>query len=153
MKSVKTLLAILAFSFVVTSCSKNDDDDAAAGDGTLTAKVDGTNFNSTLAVQASQASGTLSIGGTGSDGQITIMIPAFTGPATYTVASGAAIATYSLTTAPFTGWSASGIAGSGTVTVTENSGGRVKGTFSFTAVSSGAASSKTITEGKFNIEL
>jgi hypothetical protein len=153
MKSIKTLLSVLAFSFVLTSCSKDDDDGAAAGDGTLTAKVDGANFNSTLAVQAVVTSGTLSVAGTGSDGQINIMIPSFSGPATFNVASGGAMANYTITTSPFTSWSASMIAGSGSVVVTDYSGGRVKGTFSFTGVTSGAASSKTVTEGKFDIKL
>lgn len=154
MKSIKTLLAILAFSFVLSACSKDDDDGPASGDGTLTAKIDGTAFNSTLAVLAVTSSGTLSIGGTGSDGQINIMIPSFSGPATFNIGTGAALAQYTLTTSPFTSWSASMIAGSGSVVVTEYAaGGRVKGTFSFTGVTSGAASSKTITEGKFDIKL
>lgn len=152
MKSIKTLLSILAFSFVLTSCSK-DDDGPASGNGTLTAKVDGNSFNSTLAVQAVATSGALSIGGTGSDGQINIMIPSFSGPATFNIASGGALANYTLTTSPYTSWSASMIAGSGSVVITDYSGGRVKGTFSFTGVTSGAASSKTITEGKFDIKL
>ena len=153
MKSVKTLLALLAFSFVLTSCSKDDDDDAALGDGTLTAKVDGASFNSTLAVQAAAASGTLSIGGTGSDGQINIILPSFTGVATYNVASGGAMANYTLTTSPFTSWSASMITGSGSVVITEyTAGDHVKGTFSFTGGNPGGGASKVVTDGQFNIK-
>lgn len=152
MKSFKTLLTILALSVVFISCSK-DDDDAASGDGTLTAKVDGNSFNSTLAVQAAEASGTLSIGGTGSDGQINIMIPAFTGVATYSVASGGMMANYTITTSPFTSWSASMITGSGSVVITEyTAGDRVKGTFSFTGVNPGGGANKVVTEGQFNIK-
>lgn len=153
MKSVKTLLTLLAFSFVFTSCSKDDDDGAATGNGSLTAKVDGVNFNSTLAVQATLSSGVLAFGGTGSDGQITIAIPNYTAPGTFNLGAGnMSTATYNITTAPYTGYVASMVSGSGSIVVTELSGGYVKGTFSFTGMATGGAT-KAITEGKFNIRL
>jgi len=154
MKSIKTLLTLLAFSFLFTACSKDDDDGAASGAGTLTAKVGGVSFNSTLAVQASLNSNVLSFGGTGSDGQITIVVPGYTAPGTFTIGgAGMTTATYTLTTAPFTGYVASMVAGTGSVVVTELAGGYVKGTFSFTGYTSGAAASKVITDGQFNIKL
>ncbi len=153
MKSFKTLLALLAFSFVLTSCSKDDDDGAATGNGSLTAKVNGVDFNSTLAVQATLSSGVLGFGGTGSDGQITIAIHNYTAPGTYTLGGGnMSTAVFSLTTSPFTSYVASMVSGTGSIVVTELAGGYVKGTFSFTGATTGGAT-KTITEGKFNIKL
>ena len=153
MKSIKTLFGILFLTLVMISCSKNDDGGGGSGDGSMTAKVDGASFTADLAVQATLSGGVLAFGGTGSNGQITIAIPGYSSPGTFNIGTTAATATYATTSGTITGYTASMVIGSGSITISELSGGYVKGSFSFTAFSSGGATSKTITDGQFNIKL
>lgn len=154
MKSIKTLLSVLAFSLVLTSCSKDDDGGAASGNGSMTAKVDGTSYSASLAVQATLSGTTLVFGGTGSAGQITIALNNYTAPGTFAInGSSMVVATFAITTSPFTAWVASMVGGSGSVTVSEVAGGYVKGSFNFTGINTGGAANKVITEGQFNIKL
>ena len=157
MKQLTRLFTTLMLSAVLFSCKKDDNNNnAALGNGTMTAKVDGASFNASLAVQATKTSGILSFAGTGSDGQINVAIPSYTGPATYTIGAPSAVtATYALTSSPFTAYTASLVLGSGSIVITSETGGYVEGTFSFTAsnASGGATVSKTITDGAFRIKL
>lgn len=155
MRLFTQFLFCCAASIFFLSCKKDSNTNTpATGNGTMTAKVAGASFTASLAVQASKSGGVLSVAGTGSDGQINIAIPSYTGPATYTIGGGAfTTATYATTSAPITAYSANTVIGSGNVVVTEETGGYVKGTFSFTAYGSGGTTSKAITEGNFNIKL
>jgi hypothetical protein len=159
MKKTRTILSALLISATLFSCGKGGDE-AITGGGNMTAKVDGSGYSATLAVQAT-LSGTspkvLSVAGTGSSGQINITLSNYTGPATYVLGSGVFdnIATFTLTASPFTSYSASGVLGSGTVKITSDSGGYVEGTFSFSGKNNagGTITTKDITEGNFKIKL
>ncbi len=153
MKSIQTLVTLLFFTLILSSCSKDDNNGSGLGEGTLTAKVDGVSFNSTLGVQAFNSNGALSLTGAKAGEQISIVIPSYNGPATFNIASGSVFATYS-TTSPIGTWSASMVSGSGSIIISDHSGGRIKGTFSFTATSGGSSvTTKNITEGQFDITL
>lgn len=123
----------------------------------MSATVDGSSWNASLAVQASLSSGVLSVGGTGSAGQINLTVGSYTGPKTYTIgaASPSISAMYTLTTSPFTSYSATSVLGSGTITVTSDTGGNVEGTFSFDGKNNGGPTilTKTITAGSFKAKL
>lgn len=159
MKKTRTTLLALFVAVSLFSCSKGGDD-AITGGGSMTAKVDGSSYNATLAVQAT-LSGTsprvLSVAGTGSAGQINITLSNYTGPATYTLGSGVFdnIATFTITSSPFTSYSASGVLGSGTVKITSDGGGYVEGTFSFSGKNNSGPTilTKDVTDGSFKIKL
>lgn len=158
MKTLKTVLFSMLLSTFLFSCSKDDDNNNNnnTGNGTMTAKVDGANFNANLAVQALITSGVCSFAGTGGDGQINVAIPSYTGPGTYAIGGTSfATATYALTASPFTAYSASAVIGSGTITITSDTGGYLEGTFSFSAVNNtgGTLVTKNITDGSFRIKL
>lgn len=155
MKTINKILFASAFSMLLFSCSKSDPGTNSLSGGSMSAKVDGTTWSATLAVQATKANGVLSVAGTGSAGQINITLGTYTGPGTYTLgpAGGPSnTAIYTLTTAPFTAHSASGVLGSGTVTVTSDTNGRVEGTFNFDGKNNSgpAITTKLITDGNFS---
>ncbi|MCO5286327.1 MAG: DUF6252 family protein [Chitinophagaceae bacterium] len=145
------IVSLLLLSAAFFSCSKSGGS-SGAGKDTLTATVEGKAFNSSLATSALKDGSTIAIAGTGSDGQINIGITGYTGPATYSV-SDKAIMTYATTTMPIEAWSANMVIGEGSVTITKDDDNYVEGTFSFKAFSSGGASSKTVTNGKFNVKI
>lgn len=160
MKKIRLSLVALSLSAVLFSCSKGDDTPAVTGGGSMNAKVDGANYSATLAVQATITGSSpkvLAFAGTGTSGQINITLSNYTGPKTYTLGAGIFdnIATFTLTSSPFTSYSASGVLGSGTVTISSDSGGYVEGTFSFAGKnnSGGTITGKDITDGTFKIKL
>ena len=159
MKNLIKLSFVCGLVLLLGSCNK-DDNSSATGGGSMTAKVDGSSYTASLAVQASISSTSpkvLSIGGTGAGGQINITIGNYTGAATYTIGSGnpSNMAAYTITTSPFTSHTATAVLGSGTVTVSSESGGKVQGTFSFTGVNNSVTpnTTKVITDGSFSINL
>ena len=156
MKSMKSIAFALLCSFVLFGCKKSGT--AITGGGNMAAKVDGSSWTATLAVQATITSGVLSVGGTGSAGQINITIGSYTGPKTYAIGAAggpSSMTSYTLTSSPFTSYSATFVLGSGTVTITSDSGGYVEGTFSFDGKNNSGPTilSKTITDGSFKAKL
>lgn len=156
MKIIKTTLFALLCSSVFISCNKSDSP-AITGGGSMSATIDGSSWNASLAVQATISSGVLSVGGTGTGGQINLTIGTYTGVKTYTInsVSPSISAMYTLTTSPFTSYSATSVLGSGTITITSESGGYVEGTFSFDGKNNSGPTilTKTVTAGSFKAKL
>lgn len=150
---MKTLTIALLSSLIFLGCKKSGTS-AITGGGNMSAKVDGSSWDATLAVQASNSSGVLSVGGTGTGGQINLTLGGYTGAKTYTIGAAGGPsnqASYTLTSSPFTSYSATFVLGSGTVTITSDSGGYVEGTFSFDGKNNSGPTvlTKTITNGTF----
>lgn len=153
MKTLKNLLLFVCLAAFISCSDATDEDLGLTGEGTFTAKVDGTVFTSLKAtVGASVTNGIAAIQGSKSDGEyIRINIMNYTGVGTYT--SGDAMSNLNMmqygTISPIASWVSTFTEGSGTIKITEDTATTVKGTFSFTAVNDDKGS-KTITEGKFS---
>ncbi len=151
MKQIISILAVCAT--LILGCSK-DKTPSLPGQGTLSAKIDGSAWSASLAVQAVVTSGILQV--TGSDNaakQMSVNIMNYTGPGTY-VLGGAATSgngsngrwteglnstqTYSTMVGQ----------GEGTCTITSDDKGKVEGTFSFNAKNTDGKQ-VVVTDGKF----
>ena len=127
-----------------------------SGASSLTFKVDGSNAAAS-SVTAGFANGILSIGGTDSSRSTTLsfaLTPTAAGTGTYTLGALSAANAQVLIGNPAAGWQAAVGIGSGSITVNSLTPTGASGTFSFTLVAvpgSGAAGTKTITEGAFNV--
>ena len=163
----KIMLLVMTVTMVsITSCSKNDDGGGGgtAGEGTITAKVNGTSFTSLeIASAANTASGggttTLIVQGNSASQGIVFTINGYNGVGTYEISDNNVfiVATYiepnvsdplnsQTWSAPFQN---SGVVGE--IKISEDANGRIKGTFDFTAKNSNDGSTKNITEGSFNL--
>lgn len=160
MKKLNTLVTLLLLSgFIFISCSK-DDDNADPGNGDdppsgnmLTANINGTDWNASLAVVASSDPGIVTITGSDSNaGQLMFSIFNPTGVGTYSLGG-------SLTNQNMGRWT-QGLGqndtyttllgqGTGTVTISEMTESGFNGTFEFTA-KNGAQTEVVINSGEFN---
>jgi len=147
-----TILSIALISF--SSCSKGDDDatpeSPALSSGAISLKVDGASWNASLAVQGINTNGVINVTGSDSDAkQASVILYGVTEPGTYTIGGGS---THQLRwtegLAQTETYSANGVIGSGTITVTELSSTKIKGSFSFTGMNT-AQATKNITDGSF----
>ena len=168
MKSLKTFILLFALSVSFISCDKDDDDSSSGsvGEGTMTAKIDGSNFsNSNSAGQATIASlptgDNLVIQASNSDGKsINIVILNYTGTGTYEInSSGTNPNTGIYTETDISNPSNTQIwqspyqnSPNGSVKITEETTSAVKGEFSFKAKNASDNSEKDITEGVFNLQ-
>ena len=176
MKTIKILRLLIMGVLVIatTACSSNDDGDdggGSAASGTLTAKVDGTNYqsmeiSSSATVANSGGVQNLVIIASNSDGNAFAMtIFGYTGEGTYEL-TGANIAvtntgSYTETDVDLNNplnsttevWQAPYDATMvGSITITEETDSKVKGTFSFTCKNvNGDNSVKNITDGAFDL--
>lgn len=155
MKTLKLIFA-LALLLGISSCSDSTDEDLGlSGEGSLTAKIDGSNFEAlSVAVVATISNNVAAIQGSNSDGEyIRLNISNYNGVGTYTTGnsiSNVSSAMYGSVN-PVIAWVSTFDIGTGTIEVTEETDTTIKGTFSFTGINSdGNTTSKTITEGKFN---
>ncbi len=156
MKLFKVFMIMMAvISVSLTACKKDENDDdnggSVTGGGSMTLKYDGNDFSATLAVQAVNSNGVINV--TGSDGnarQASLVLFGASGPGTYTI--GAAfpqnLCTWTEGTNTTQTYTASFVIGSGTVTVTELTDSKIKGTFEFTGVNTNQET-RTITDGSF----
>lgn len=120
--------------------------------GSMSARIDGSAFNASVAIVATYSSGILAIAGTDGQGRTIGLGSQVTAPGTYTV-SAANPTNFSVTTGS-AGWQAAINLGSGTLTVTSISATGAKGTFQFTAgplAGTGATGNKVVTEGAFDV--
>lgn len=156
MKIFKSFFLMLAAVAVLgfTSCDKNSDDDVTPenpiSNGTITLKVDGSSWNASLAVQAVNTNGVINVTGSDSDAkQASVILYGVTEPGTYNVQAGLQ---HQLRWTEGLGtndsYIANGLIGSGSITITELSSSKVKGTFQFTGANT-AQATKSITEGSF----
>jgi len=152
MKKIFAILAIAAIGSA--SCSTTDTPTPSVpGSGTMSAKIDGTAWSASLAVQAVKASGTLQVSGSDAGGkQLNVTIMNYTGSGTYTL--GGPSTSGNGTNGRWTAGTSSNQTyntmvgqGEGTCTLTE-SGNSVEGTFQFTAKNTDNVQ-VTVSEGKF----
>jgi len=154
MKS-RNLLSMLLIAGIVLlmSCNKNDDDDAGpvGSNGSISLKVDGSTWNASLSVQAVNAGGVINVTGSDSNAkQAGITLYGVTATGTYKVGppNQGNMLRWTEGLGQTQTFQANGVIGDGTITVTELSDSKVKGTFSFTGFNT-AQTSKQITEGTF----
>ncbi|RSK39078.1 DUF6252 family protein [Mangrovimonas spongiae] len=167
LKNVMLLLTVVTF-VTFTACSSDDDGgdpgSVGAASGTISAKIDGSNFTSLeMTSFANKASGggqtTLVLQGNTQDQAINMTINGYEGEGTYELSDSNVfiIASYIepdiSNPANTQTWSApyqdSGVAGE--IKISEETDSKVKGTFSFTAKNSNDGSTKVISEGSFNL--
>jgi hypothetical protein len=168
MKLLKTFILLFALSVSFISCDKDDDDSSSGsvGQGTMTAKIDGTNFsNSNNVGQATLATlptgDNLIIQASNSDGKsINLVVWNYTGAGTYEINSSGLNPNTGIYTetdisnptntqiwqAPYQNSSI------GTIKITEETSSAVKGEFNFMAKNASDSSVTDITEGFFNLE-
>ncbi len=162
-----TFLFLLAGLMAFTSCSIDDDGgDSAAGEGNLTAKVDGKTYTSmsqaTTAVESTSANiEIITISGGSADSEnIQINIIGFEGVGTYSL-NAVSLGTYTylqdksdfMSAQTFS--TATGAASNGEIKIAEyNKGQNVKGTFSFTGyLTSDTTKKVVVSEGDFNVKI
>lgn len=173
MKTKSLFSAALLFVLVISSFSvscKSDDDGGSGGsaaEGTITAKVNGSNFTSlemATSAQMVSAGGTTTLmilGSSMDQNGITLSISALDGTGTYQIGGGANVfVTASYTEAnvndPMNSqvWQApydDSVAGE--ISISEISETKVKGTFHYSCKNVNDGSIKNITDGSFNVNL
>lgn len=146
------LMVLIAGVMSLGSCNKDDGDSGTPGsNGSISLKVDGSTWNASLSVQAVNSNGVINVTGSDSNAkQAGVTLYGVSAPGTYQV--GPPNAGNMLRWTEGLGqndtFQANGVLGTGTVTVTELSASKIKGTFSFTGYNT-AQTSKQITEGSF----
>ena len=159
MKNLTKLFLGCLMIFAVASCKKGDDANGGGNPsgGSMSAKVDGKDWNANTAVQAVLAGGSLQIGGTGSGGQVNLSFFSYTGPKAYTIGGSPTNiytqAIYTTVALPPVIYNATGGLGSGTVTITNDTNGYIEGVFSFVGKTDANGKSINVTDGKFKIKL
>ena len=148
------MLLLFVCTTILLSCSTNDVvDELLGGEGSLTAKVSGSNFESLKStVSAIDTNGILAIQGSNATGEyIRINLMNYKGVGTYktgdAISNVNSIAYGTLT--PLASWMSTFDIGNGTIEITEDTDSNIKGTFSFLGYN-GKTDSKEVTEGKFN---
>ncbi len=149
-------MPMLALSILLTASACEEDMPDIPGlpsSGTMTAKVDGADFDANVAVQASGDSGVLGIMGSNTVGKaINITLSSYSGPDTYTFGglANTSSALWQETLTSEGGYSTfGGPAGIGEVVITSDDGETVEGTFFFTGRNS-EGNTRSITEGSFS---
>lgn len=157
MKKLKLVFVIMvSLAFIsLTSCNKDsdEDDNPVLGGGAMTLKVDGTSWSASLASQAVNTNGIINVTGSDSDAhQVAITLLNVTEPGTYKVGSMTSqhgirwtegLASTDTYIANFT-------IGTGTITITELTTSKIKGSFVGTVYNTGQ-NTKSITEGSFDV--
>ncbi len=160
-------MLLLFVSAAIVACNKSDDDggeDPTGGTGTLTAKIDGTNFTADIAVQAQisaagQGEALAISGGTSQSENLQMIIQGFSGEGTYNL-NFTNIGTYSYipdpsnpdpTTAVIYS-TVNGTQSVGELNVSSYDGDTIKGTFSFTGYNlNDPNDTVSVTQGSFNL--
>ena len=164
------VLLSLVFGLSTTSCSSDDDGggDGNAANGTVTAKIDGTNFQSNEILSAANKvtagpTTTLTLQGTDNSGKgFNFVINGFDGEGNYEIGGSNlvfVVANYvegnptnpidtQTWTAPYDDTTVRGTISFSTVT-----DDNVQGTFEFTSKNPNDGSVKTITDGSFNLDV
>lgn len=150
------LSVVLITGILLVSCKKENDPAIPGSNGSLSLSYNGTSWNASLGVQAVNTNGVINV--TGSDAsahQAAVTLYEVTGPGTYKVGANANVGNSIRWTEgidPEQTYNASFVLGSGTITITELSATKIKGTFSGTVYNT-AQTSKTITNGEFEANL
>lgn len=147
--SLRTATAFLALTAMAACSSKKDDATPAAPTLGMSWTVDGNNVTATTAVgQSASATIETLAGATSNAGGVFLDVPKTAGTYTITSTSDAGAA-YIVT--PAQGSSQSYEATSGTIVVTGATTTNLTGTFTFTGTLSGGTATKTLSNGKFNV--
>ena len=158
MKKVKIIfLALISLSILnLTSCKKDDDatdDNPITSSGSMTLKVDGESWSASLASQAVNSNGIINVTGSDSNAhQVAVTLMNVTEPGTYAVGGMGNQNGLRWTEglASTDTYIANFVMGSGTITITELSSSKIKGSFSGTVANTDQVS-KRITEGSFEV--
>ena len=159
MKTLQKIGLLLLFTLLITSCSKNNDenDTSASGGDFFTAKVDGTAWEAftgppdTVAWSEAHA-GLIVLQGSDANGTaITMNIMNYNGTGTYDFTRTGFIQFVIAPTQANSGsWVANSASGTtGSVNITSDDGSVIEGTVSFTGLNPQDNTKKVITEGKF----
>jgi len=157
-------LLLLGSVATLVACGGDDDNGTVNPNnrGTMTATIDGQSFSGSAAAAATYSGNVLGFGAVQASGNnstlVVFVLNNVTGPGTYSLAAAAnGIVTVTETSGTTTrSWNSALAGGTGQVVVTQLSGGRAIGTFTFSApaaTQSGATGTRTATNGQFNIEL
>ena len=146
-------MVLIAGIITLGSCNKDDGDSGtpAGTNGSISLKVDGGTWNASLSVQAVNTNGVINVTGSDSNAkQAAVTLYGVTATGTYQVGppNVGNILRWTEGLGQNDTYQASGVLGTGTITVTELSASKIKGTFSFTGYNT-AQTSKQITEGSF----
>lgn len=169
MKTLKILSLFLLASVALVSCKKDDDggDDPQAAAGTMTAKVDGANFQSLEGTAMAQETNTSGVrvlavsAGTVDSENLQVIIQNFEGEGTYDI-NFLNVGTYSYLPDPSNPdpntvviySSVNGTNSVGEISISSYSESNVKGTLSFTGYNlNDASDTVSVTEGSFDLEL
>ena len=147
-RSFRIAATVLAFTSLA-ACSKDKDETPAPADAKgMSWTVDGSNVTA-LSTQSTAAGTDVLLGGATATGGIFLSLPKTAGTyalsstsdasAIYVVSSGQSSQTYDST--------------SGSIVVSSVSATNITGTFTFTGTLMGGTATKTLTNGKFNVEL
>ncbi len=151
MRAMFAGLAGLVLAATMAGCG-SDPAGPGLANGSMSAKIDGSNFNASVAIAATYSGGILAIAGTDGQGRTIGLGGQVAAPGTFTV--GATNPTNFSVTTGSAGWQAAITTGSGSFTVTSISATGAKGTFQFTAgplAGTGATGNKVVTEGAFDV--
>jgi hypothetical protein len=141
--------------FMVAGCNSDNgvtDPDGNLEQGSMSARIDGSSWSATAAISATYNGGILAAAG--SDGVRTIGFAVLaSGPGTFTIAATQNINALLSQAGSSVGWHAVGTIGSGTLTLNTLTATGASGTFSFVmSATDGSSSTRTITNGAFNVK-
>lgn len=156
---LRSILAVAA-AFTVLACgsdsSGSTEPPQTALNGSMSAKVNGDDWNATLAVQAAYANGILALSGVDGDNVTIAMATGATQPGSYAIgATSGTNASYTMTGGQALAWQAVSTLGSGSIEIETLTATSASGTFHFelpAVTSSGATGTKSITSGKFDVK-
>ncbi|MBS1561780.1 MAG: hypothetical protein JSS89_09260 [Bacteroidetes bacterium] len=155
---MRSVFVILALCIVALSGCSSSDSNTNPSTPTyyLTAKIDGTAFESTSGVAVGVFTrGSLTVSGSamvnGTQRQISLVFGGAAAGKTYNMADdGESGATLMMSATIGDSYFAGNGVGTGSITITSMSGGEAAGTFSF--VCSNGTSTKSVTDGKFRVK-
>ncbi len=157
-KSFFASLLLMFVLFLTPSCG--DDDGGGSSDlgGSMTCKVDGSDWTAQLGAQAIRSTTVnadiLTISGSTNDGsQITLVINDYSGPGTYQITSTLTESSFAQLVEDVTSVCSTTLGqGTGTITI-DSEGDTYEGTFSFNCANLASSGSTQITDGEFDAEV
>ncbi len=158
MKQLFSVLALSALMFSACGDKDKTPNPLNPSSGSMEAKIDGSSWKAALAVQAVKSGGTFQVTGSDNSGkQLNVTIMNYNGPGNYTLGGPATSGNGS------NGRWTAGLSsdqtystmvgqGEGTCNISKEEGGKVEGTFSFTAKNT-EGKQVTVTDGSFSAKL
>jgi hypothetical protein len=147
MRTIRSLFFVVLSFLVFTGCKKDSNNQPA--ENSITAKVDGASWSAT-SVAGTLSTDDFTLTGTNNTGTVNLTVSDFAGEGIYSI-SFSTVAVYSNAATPIESWPSTGVNGGGRIEVTSLQGRRIAGTFNF--ASNNGSSTKTITEGVFDVTI